>query len=153
MKKYFLLFVLIILSSCNSNDDENSTKKADAQAEKDLQGRWNWVSTTSGVDGTIKTAASANTTIVIEFSGSNFKKYTNGVLTMDTTFKVVTQQLNEDGPLQTIVTGGYMPINNVSGIVSDTSHEGFKIVNNKLLMNHFCNKCSNSEYVRAQEVF
>jgi hypothetical protein len=149
MKKILLLFVLIILSSCNSNDDDQSTKKADAQAEKNLQGKWNWVRTTSGVDGTIKTPASQNQTIVIEFSGSNFKKYTNGVLTMDTTFKVVTQQLIEGGPSQTIVTAGYMPIN-VSGFVSDTSHEGFKIVDNKLFMNHFCNKCSNSEYVRAE---
>jgi hypothetical protein len=136
------------LSSCNSNDDDTSTKKANAQAEKNLQGKWNWVSTTSGVDGTIKTPASESTTIVIEFSGSNFKKYTNGAVTMNTTFKVVTHQ--EDVPEQIIVTGGFMPINNVSGIVSDTSHEGFKIVDNKLLMNHFCNKCSSSEYVRAE---
>lgn len=113
MKKY-LLFFFIILSSCNSNDDDNSTKKADTQAEKELQGKWNWVSTTSGVDGTIKTPASENTTISIEFSGSNFKKYTNGVLTMNTTFKVATQQLNDGGPVQAIVTGGHVPINNVS---------------------------------------
>jgi len=150
MKKYYLLFVLIILGSCNSNDDDNSTKKANAQAEKNLQGKWNWFSTTSGIDGTVKTPASESTAIVIEFSGSNFKKYINGVLTMDTTFKVVTQQLNEDKPSQTIVKSCDRPINNVSGIVSDTSHEGFKIVGNKLLMNHFCNKCSSSEYVRAE---
>ena len=149
MKKY-LLFFLVILSSCNSNDDDNSTKKADAIAEKNLQGKWNWVSTTSGVDGTIKTPTSESTTIVIEFSGSNFKKYTNGVLTMDTTFKVATQQLNEGVPVQAIVTSGHVPINNVSGIMSDTSQENFKIVDNKLLMNHSCNKCSSSEYVRAE---
>lgn len=148
MKKY-LLFFFIILSSCNSNDDD-STTMADAQAEKELQGKWNWVSTTNGVDNTVKTPASENATIVIEFSGSNFKKYTNGVLTMDTTFKVATQQLNDGGSVQAIVTGGHVPINNVSGIVSNTSHEGFKVVGSKLLMNHFCNKCSSSEYVKAE---
>lgn len=149
MKRILLLFVLVILSSCNSNDDENNTKKANAQSEKKLQGKWNWLSTTSGVDGTIKTPASENTIVVIEFSGSNFKKYTNGVVTMNTTFEVTTQQPAE-GPVQAIVTGGNIPIIVQSLTVSPTSIEAFKIVDNKLHMSHFCNKCSTSEYVRAE---
>ncbi|MFH6994505.1 hypothetical protein [Flavobacterium sp. FlaQc-48] len=150
MKKILLLLILIIVSSCSSNDD-NTTKKVDALAAKTLQGKWTLISTTNGVDNTISTPASTKTTVLLEFSGSNFKKYTNGVLTINTTFKVLTQSYAGESK-QTIVIGGPNTITNYS-IVSDVSFEAFKIKDNVLTLNMLCNKCNSSSYTRIDQSF
>lgn len=149
MKKVLLLFTLAIIASCSSDD---STKNDDdAAAEKKLQGKWSWVSTTNGVNGTKITSETEKKTIVLEFSGSNFKKYTNGVLSMDTSFKVETQPVIEGSPIQTLVTLGPTRITDKKSMtVSPTSHEAIKIDGDKLNLSLLCNKCNSSEYVKIK---
>ncbi|WP_152561008.1 hypothetical protein [Flavobacterium sp. ASV13] len=146
MKKYFLFFALIILSSCNSDD---TPKNDDAEVEKKLQGKWSWTSTTNGVDGTITTPETEKKTILLEFSGNSFKKYIDGILTINTTFEIVTQQVIGETPTQTLVIAGFYRITNKKATIVPThSFEGIKISGSKLNLNMICNKCNSSEYVR-----
>ncbi|MTH15492.1 hypothetical protein [Flavobacterium sp. LC2016-01] len=147
MKKYLLFFVLILLSSCNNDD---TPKNDDAEVAKKLQGKWSWTSTTNGVDGTITTPETEKKTILLEFSGTSFKKYIDGTLTINTTFEIVTQQVGGETPIQqTLVIGGYYQISNKKALFVPThSFEGLKINGNKLNLNKICNKCNASEYVR-----
>ena len=141
MKKIFFLFVLVILSSCNSNDDDSSTKKADAQAEKDLQGKWNWVISSGGFAGKTYTPQSSNQVIYIEFSGNSFKTYINGILSADNTFVIKTQKSN---------FGGEKPM-----IVSDNPDKyfvamSFEIQGDKLSLSQECDDCFGSLYERIK---
>ncbi|TDP02096.1 hypothetical protein [Flavobacterium sp. 245] len=148
MKKYYLLFIVLILSSCNNDD---TPKDDGAATEKVLQGKWSWTSTTNGVDGTITTPETEKKTILLEFSGTNFKKYIDGTLTINTTFEVVTKQVTGEPPTQTLVIGGYYQISNKKAQTVPThSSEGIKINGTKLNLNKTCNKCNSSEYVRLQ---
>lgn len=150
MKKVLLLFTLAIIASCSS--DESPKNDDDTAVEKNLQGKWSWVSTTNGVDGTKITSETEKKTIVLEFSGTNFKKYTNGVLSMDTTFEVLTQEMVEGNPpIQTLVTLGPTRITNKKSMtVSPTSYEAITLNGNKLKLSLFCNKCNSSEYVKIK---
>lgn len=146
MKKYYLLFIVLVLSSCNNDD---TPKNDDAEVEKKLQGKWSWTSTTNGVNGTITTPETEKKTILLEFSGNSFKKYIDGILTINTTFEIVTQQVIGETPTQTLVIAGYYHITNKKAMTVPThSSEGIKISGSKLNLNMLCNKCNASEYVR-----
>jgi len=150
MKKVLLLFTLTIIASCSSDDSPKNDD--DTAAEKKLQGKWSWVSTTNGFDGTKITSETEKKTIVLEFSGTSFKKYTNGVLSMDTSFKVETQEVVQGNPpIQILVTLGPTRITDKKSMtVSPTSHEAITINGNKLNLSLLCNKCNSSEYVKIK---
>lgn len=152
MKNYLLLFTVLILTSCSSNsDDTPKTNPDDIAMAKNVQGKWRWIGTKNGVDGTISTPASTNTTIILEFSGTNFKKYENDILIMDTSFLIGTQQVLEGDPVQMLVTGGHLRVTSKSAqILPNTSNEAIKIEGNKLSLSLPCNKCNSSEYTRIE---
>ncbi|MFD1602435.1 hypothetical protein ACFSJW_21595 [Flavobacterium artemisiae] len=151
MKNYLLLFTLLILTSCSNNsDDAPKTSPNAISMAKNVQGKWRWIGTKNGVDGTISTPNSTNTTIILEFSGSKFKKHVDEALVMDTKFEIISQVPNGEEILS-LVTMGHQKVTSKSAqILPDTSNEIIKISGNKLSLSLPCNQCNSSEYTRIQ---
>jgi hypothetical protein len=151
MKNYLLLFTLLILISCSSNSDDAPKTSPDAiSMAKNVQGKWKWIGTKNGVDGTISTPYSTKTTIILEFSGSNFKKYTDEVLVMDTKFEIISQFPNGEEILSLVTLGAQKITTKPAQTAPTHSNEVIKIVGNKLSLSLPCNKCNSSEYTRIE---
>ncbi|MEO8240395.1 MAG: hypothetical protein ABI576_19985 [Flavobacterium sp.] len=128
MKKIAYVFItLLLLLSCDNDDS----------AEKSLNGKWNWISSSGGIVGKITTPTSENKTIVLEFYNSTLKKYENGNLISENTFSVETRESIMGGKRKMIV---------IEGSVNIT----FEIVGDKLYLNDECYDCYQSEYDRIK---
>lgn len=134
MKNYLVFFVLMILTSCSSENPQSSAQKA-------LEGRWNWVQSSGGFAGTTTTPESTNQVIYIEFSGSTFKKYINGKLASDHTFEIKTDKS---------IFGGEKPMLVSTSQIKYFSPMSFEIKDDKLYLNEECYDCFGSVYVRAK---
>jgi len=79
-KIFIILFLgLILFFSCSD----------DRLEPKELIGKWNWLSSSGGIAGTIYTPENTGDNILIEFtSDSIFKRYLNDSLIMESTFSI-----------------------------------------------------------------
>lgn len=134
MKKMLLLIALVIVSSCSSDDAETT-------AQKKLQGKWKWTGSSGGITGSTVTPK-PDEVIIIEFSGSNYRKYNNGTLISDKPFEIKTQSS---------IYGDDRPI-----IISSDNPEkyfikmSFSIEGDNLYLADECNDCFSSSYVRVK---
>jgi hypothetical protein len=138
MKKYFLLFILAALTSCDNDDNDISSKN-------NLKGRWSWVITSGGIGGTSQTPETLNQTTVIEFSGNSLKTYINGNLYLTQKFSIQTKPSVFGGKQKIIVIDKGNSIANGSPI-----DQSFKIIGKKLYLIEECIDCSTSEYERVE---
>ena len=134
MKKYFLILVIMIFSSCSSADSEVTTQKT-------LEGKWSWIGSSGGIAGTYETPESTNKVINLEFSGSTFKKYINGKLDTESAFTIKTEKS---------IFGGEKPM-----IVSNEPSKKFVAMSfvfdgPKLYLYEECYDCYGSGYIRAK---
>lgn len=134
MKSYLLFFVLMILTSCSSENPQSS-------AQKSLEGKWNWVQSSGGIAGTTTTPASTNQVIYLEFSGNSFKKYINGTFSVDNTFEI---------KIDKSIFGGEKPMLVSTSPIKYFSPMSFEIKDDKLYLNEECYDCFGSVYVRAK---
>ncbi|WP_035647120.1 hypothetical protein [Flavobacterium sp. ASV13] len=135
MKKYLLLFVLIILSSC-SNDDKNSNSVAS------LQGRWLWVSSTGGFQGV--TPAALNRKEELEFSDNYVKTYIDGQLMKKLKFHIATKKSIFGGNKKLIV----IDKEDITQVYY--ADRSFIIAGDKLTLSEECNDCFISKYEKVK---
>ena len=138
MKKYFLLFILAALTSCDNEDNDISSKN-------NLKGRWNWIITSGGIGGTSQTPETLNQTTVIEFSGNSLKTYSNGNLLQTQKFSIQTKPSPFGGKRKVIVIDKGNSFTNEVYI-----DQSFKIIGKKLYLIQECVDCSTSEYERIK---
>lgn len=140
MKKFiFLFFTILLLFSCNSTED--SIKNADATASKDknLEGRWLWVSSTGGFAGITQTASDQKKEI--EFSGSTLKTYIDGKLLHEQQFFIKTKKSIFGGDKEMIVIDKGLSI--TQEFFVDRS---FEIKEENLILSEECYDCFISKY-------
>lgn len=138
MKKYFLLFILAALTSCDNDENDLSSKN-------NLKGRWNWMITSGGFGGGSQTPETLNQTVVIEFSGNSLKRYINGNLSQTQKFSIQTKTSPLGGKQKVIVIDKGNSITNEVYI-----DQSFKIIGKKLYLIQECVDCSTSEYERIK---
>lgn len=138
MKKYFLLLVFIVLSSCSKDDHK------DLSAENNLNGKWNWIISTAA-DGSTMTPKSIQQVMIVEFKGSSIKTYINDFLYLDQKYQVKAQKSVYGGNKKVIV------IDNSNSLVGQEDViQSFEIVGNKLYLRDECTGCQVHEYERAK---
>lgn len=147
MKKYYLLLLIAVLGSCSSNDSEPN----DTTAQESLNGRWNWVQSTTQSNNTPITPASHNTTIVLEFSGTSFKQYQNGALDSNRTFFVVKKPSIYGGEKNMFVFVNAYSLTGKSSQTRPTGDLSFEIIENKLYIREEFTNGIISEYDRIKE--
>nr|WP_294932954.1 hypothetical protein [uncultured Flavobacterium sp.] len=138
MKKYFLLFILAALTSCDNDENDLSSKN-------NLKGRWNWIITSGGFGGGSQTPETLNQTVVIEFSGNSLKRYIDGNLSQTQKFSIQTKTSPLGGKQKVIVIDKGNSITNEVYI-----DQSFKIIGKKLYLIQECVDCSTSEYERIK---
>lgn len=138
MKKYFLLFILAVLTSCNNDENDISSKN-------NLKGRWNWIITSGGFGGGSQTPETLKQTMIIEFSGNFLKTYINGNLSQTQRFSIQTKLSPFGGKQKVIVIDKENSITNEVYI-----DQSFKIIGKKLYLIQECVDCSTSEYERVK---
>ena len=137
MKKILLLLILTVFCSCNDNDDNRSD-------ENRLEGKWSWIRTSGGFGGPTSSETS-DQKIVIEISNSTIKTYTNGNLTQEQKFFIITKKSVFGGDRKMIV------IDKGDSITQDFYFDrSFEINDNKLYLIQECIDCSTSEYERIK---
>ncbi|WP_428228516.1 hypothetical protein [Flavobacterium sp.] len=134
MKKSFLLLVLIIISSCSSEDSDTELKKT-------LQGRWNWDGSSGGIAGTSSTPESTNKVIYIEFSGSTYRNYVDGKLFSEKKFEIKNRKS---------IFGGERPMIVSTDTLQYFVPMSFTIENDKLFLSDECYDCFGSGYTRIK---
>jgi len=137
MKKYFLLFILAALTSCDNDNNDISSKN-------NLKGRWNWIITSGGY-GASQTPKTQNQTVVIEFSGTSLKTYINGNLLQTQKFSIQAKPSPFGGKRKVIVIDKGNSFTNEVYI-----DQSFKIIGTKLYLVQECTDCSTSEYERIK---
>lgn len=127
MKKIACLFAIgLSLISC-SLDKTNLENSA-------LVGRWNWVSSTGGIDGATSTPQTTGKSIKLEISNTKVKKYINGVLVFESNYWI------QNG---TSIYGGRQKII----IYENNPNESFYITNNnQLILKEECFDCYQKTY-------
>ncbi|MCI9846732.1 hypothetical protein [Flavobacterium pectinovorum] len=138
MKKFTLLLIFAILTSC-SNDDNNVSSK------NNLKGKWNWILTSGGFGGGGYTPETTKQTKVIQFSGNTLKTYINGTLSQTQKFSIQTKPSPLGGNRKVIVIDKGNSITNEVYI-----DQSFEIIGKKLYLRDECVDCYTSEYERIK---
>lgn len=130
MKNIFLSLILVVLfSSCLKDDD-------DPQFASEIIGRWIWIESTGGIDGRTETPVSTGNQITIEFSADSYKKYVNGNLNVQMTYKLEIGEsfrLTEKTDL-IIYENGWK--------------QSIELCGNKLILYDECTDCFKNEYIK-----
>ncbi|MDA6072321.1 hypothetical protein NJT12_22080 [Flavobacterium sp. AC] len=134
MKKYFLLLVLITISSCSNEDSDTKLKKT-------LEGKWNWNGSSGGFTGTSSTPESTGRIIYIEFSGSTYRNYINGKLLFEKKFEIKTRKS---------ILGGQRPMIVSTDTLQYFIPMSFTIENDELFLSDECFDCFGSGYTRMK---
>lgn len=125
MKKIVCLLAIgLILTSCSLDNPilENSS----------LTGRWNWVSSTGGIDGATSTPQTTGKSIKLEISNTKVKKIVNGVLVSESNYWIQNGtsiyggrqiiMIYENNPNESI----YLFNNNNQLILKDECYDGYQ---------------------------
>jgi hypothetical protein len=142
-KSTFLLFTVLLLFSCNSAEDNIKNANADKSTEKNLEGRWLWVSSTGGFAGITQTASDQKKEI--EFSGSTLKTYIDGKLSHEQQFFIKTKPSIFGGNKDMII------IDKGLSITQDYYFDrSFEIKDGNLILSEECYDCFISKYERVK---
>ncbi len=126
----FLMVLMVgLLFSC-SDDEKGQLFVAE------IIGNWDWVESTGGIDGRTDTPASTGNQIVIEFRVGSYKKYVNGELEDEMTYKL------EEG--QSIIFGE----KTVQIIFQNGWKQSIERCDSKLILHDECLDCFRNEYTR-----
>lgn len=138
MKKIFIILAIVLSISCNSDDNDPSSKN-------NLKGRWNWIVSSGGFTGAKVTPETSKQTKVLEFSGSYLKTYINGSLSGKQKFLVKTKKSIFGVDKQMIV------IDKGNSLTEEYYIDrSFEIKGNKLYLSDECADCYTSEYERIK---
>lgn len=144
MKKLtFIFFTILLLSSCNSAEDNIKKANADIPVEQNLKGRWLWISSTGGFAGVTQTASDQKKEI--EFSGSTLKTYIDGKLSREQQFFIKTKKSIFGGDKEMIVIDKGLSI--TQEFFVDRSIE---IQGENLILSEECYDCFISKYERVK---
>ena len=119
-----LLFTIISCSNHRSDDDTNP-----------IIGKWNWVESSGGITGSTTTPKSTGKSIRLEISSTTIKRYTDGVLNLESSYSIQTA---------TSIFGGERKLI----IYENDSKQSFTRTGNELLLNDECYDCYLSRYVK-----
>jgi hypothetical protein len=138
MKKFTLLLIFVVLTSCSKDDNDISSKN-------NLNGKWNWILTSGGFGGGSLTPEKLNQTMIIEFSGNTLKTYINGNLSKTQKFSIQTKASIFGGNRKVIV------IDKGNSVTAEAFiDQSFEIIGKKLYVRQECIDCSTSEYERIK---
>jgi len=124
-----LIFLVLILTL-------NTCKKDDEIEGTDLYGKWNWVSSTSGITGNVLTPQTEGYTMTMEFKSTRkieFRK--NDTVTSEKPFSIT-----HDAKISAL------PIIKVE----DDPTWSYKIKTDTLFLYNVCPTCYNEKYVRVK---
>lgn len=133
-----MFFVLIILSSCN-NDDNNYN---DARL---LRGRWLWVSSTGGFSGGTITASKDKNELELEFSATHLTTYTDGIVTTKRKYFIVNKESIFGGYKNMIITEKENAIDQEFSI-----NESYTVNGDELILASECYDCYTSKYKKVK---
>jgi len=130
MKRLILLvFIVSLFFSCSDEND-------DQLFVNEILGSWEWVESTGGIDGRTDTPASTGNQIVIEFLAGNYKKYVNGELDEEMTYKL------EEG--ESMIFGK----RTVMIIYQNGWKQSIERCDSKLILHDECSDCFRNEYTK-----
>ncbi|WP_372639786.1 hypothetical protein [Ancylomarina sp.] len=130
MKRVILILLFFGLFFSCSDDDDGQLFDAE------IIGRWDWVESTGGIDGRTDTPASTGNQIVIEFRAGSYKKYVNGELEEEMTYKL------EEG--ESMIFGKMA----VMIIYQNGWKQSIERCDSKLILHDECLDCFRNEYTR-----
>jgi len=130
MKRIILILLFIGLFSSCSDDEDGHLFVAE------IIGGWNWVESTGGIDGRTDTPASTGNQIVIEFRAGSYKKYVNGELEEEMTYKL------EEG--ESMIFGK----KTVQIIYQNGWKQSIERCDSKLILHDECSDCFRNEYTK-----
>ncbi len=134
MKMIFQLFsfcFLLNFISCGEDDLHSFNPEQ-------LQGKWNWVSSVGGIGGWTQTPESTGQDIQLEIQNGIFKQFTNGTLTLETTYT-----LEEAESIFTGETEDMIFLSSEFQI-----QYSFILENDRLVLKEECYDCFVSEFVK-----
>ena len=130
MKKICLILLFIVLFfSCSDNNDGQLVVS-------EIIGSWDWIESTGGIDGRTETPASTGNQIVLEFTAGSYKKYLNGDLEEEMTYKL------EEG--ESMIFGK----KTVLIIYQNGWKQSIESCDSKLILHDECSDCFRNEYTK-----
>ncbi len=130
MKKICLILLFIVLFfSCSDNNDGQLVVS-------EIIGSWDWIESTGGIDGRTETPASTGNQIVLEFTAGSYKKYLNGDLEEEMTYKL------EEG--ESMIFGK----KTVLIIYQNGWKQSIEYCDSKLILHDECSDCFRNEYTK-----
>ena len=128
MKKISLIvFFVGIFFSCSVEVEEKVF-------EPEMFGRWEWVKSTGGIDGRTETPASTGEQITIEFLIGTYKKYVDGKLAEEMTYKIDVGESMISGENSVII------------IYQNGWKQSVEFENDNLILQDECSDCFRNEY-------
>jgi hypothetical protein len=130
MKKIICLFLItsaFISCSIDNMPSQNST----------LQGKWNWIITTGGIDGDTTTPQSTGKSIKLEITNTKIKESVNGVVVYESNYSIVISNSIYGGK-QKIISYGNSP------------KKSFYLTNSntQLILKDECYDCYQKTYIK-----
>ena len=116
-----------ILFSCSVEVDVK-------EFEPEMFGRWEWVKSTGGIDGRTETPASTGNQITIEFLIGTYKKYVDGKLAEEMTYKIDVDESMISGESSVMI------------IYQNGWKQSVEFEDDNLILQDECSDCFRSEY-------
>jgi len=129
MKNIFLFLVFIgIFSSCSNDDDSQISPK--------IIGKWIWIESSGGIAGSAETPEATGNQITIEFSRENYRKYINGVLDVEMSYKIEKGKSIRKTEDTDVI------------IYENEWKQSFELIDNELMLYDECYDCFQYEYIK-----
>ena len=128
MKNVIILLFILTFSSCSKDDKP--------QISSGIFGKWIWTQSSGGIAGVIETPETSGNQVAIEFSTNTCKKYINGNLDIELTYKIETGN-------------SIRKIEETDLIIFENGwKQSIELVGNKLILYDECFDCFQNEYIR-----
>jgi hypothetical protein len=128
MKNVIILLFILTFSMCSKDDKP--------QISSGIFGKWIWTQSSGGIAGVIETPETSGNQVAIEFSTNTCKKYINGNLDIELTYKIETGN-------------SIRKIEETDLIIFENGwKQSIELDGNKLILYDECFDCFQNEYIR-----